>query len=80
MFGNHSILHCLLMIKYLCRLLPPTSQFTQSYTWSCKQLHQIPKDTNLHQHHCTNLHCPRPPFTVRDSSRHSHSLHLLLFF
>jgi len=26
--------------------------------------HQIPKDTNLHQQHCTNMNCHKPTFTV----------------
>ena len=26
--------------------------------------HHIPKDTNLHQHRCTNMHCHKPTFTV----------------
>jgi len=50
--------------KYPSRLLPPSSQFRQFNTWSCKQFTPHPKDTNLHHHRCTNMHRHKPTFTV----------------
>jgi len=50
------------IIKYRCTLLPPPSQFRQFNTVS--NSHLFPKDTNLHQHRCTNMNCHKPTFTV----------------